>query len=721
MFVRKEILIMKRFCFVILLLNSFLLHSVFADPIVKATASRVACNFFLEKTHTTPFQHRGIITVADPIEVDYKGNPVYYVLNVDGGGFVVVSASEKTIPVIGYSIDGTYGLTDIPCNFGAWMEQYSMQINEASQSKRDIPEYISKEWKRLDDPDFKPQKQNNNISVLPMLTSNWNQDAPYNEQCPADPAGPGGHAYAGCVATAMGQLMYFYRFPHQGMGSYTYQHPVYGTISANFDTTTYLWNGMPNALSSTCLPVATLLYQLGVSVDMDFGPDGSGMWNHKAAYSLRTYFKYGPETQYIFRDSTSIAWDSVLISNLNAGKPLYYAGWEGVGSTSGHAFVCDGYQDTAYFHFNWGWSGSYNGYFYLNQLNPGGSNFNFAQEVIKDIFPDTINYTYPENCQGQQVLHYISGSIDDGSGFYAYGNNQDCSWLIEPQDSEHDSITSITLNFSKFDTEEGADLVTIYQGETTSSPVLGSFSGNAIPPAVTAFGNKMLITFHSNNSVCKPGWMATWNCKFPLYCSGTTILTEPYGIVGDGSGNKNYINNSVCKWKIQPPGASSITLTFNSFDTEAGNDNLKIYDLTTQQLLATYSGSQLPQTVTAASGRMLLIFVSNSSITGQGWEAAYSVGNVGQKDYNPDVFSPLYPNPCYGITNFAVNLPSPKQILAEILDTKGAVRQIESFNCKSGLNTYAVDLSKNEPGVYIMHITGGNLNMFMKIILTTQP
>lgn len=712
---------MKRIIILILLLICFALNSVRANTVDKETATKVAYNFLLEHRSISTFLQNGGFIFDLPIEVIYKGKPAYYVFNLVCGGFVIVSASEKTVPVIGYSFEGNFGEAEMPCNFKAWMDQYCKQINEVGNSNRSIPEYVIREWERLKNPDFKSLDHNSYLQVTPMLTSNWNQDVPYNGQCPDDAAGPGGHAYAGCVATAMGQLMYFYRFPQQGTGSYTYQHPVYGTISANFDTTTYEWDGMPDEANSENFPIANLLFHLGVSVDMDYGPDGSGMWNHKAAYSLRTYFKYGPETQYIFRDSTSIDWDSILIVNLDAGKPLYYAGWEGVGSPNGHAFVCDGYQDTSYFHFNWGWSGSYNGYFYLNQLNPGGSNFNFAQEVIKDIFPDTLNYIYPNGCQGQQVLHYTSGSIDDGSGYYAYSNNQDCSWLIAPQDQEHDSITSITLTFDNFETEEGVDTVTIYQGETTASPILGRYSGNTLPPVVIVPGDKLLITFHSNSSISKDGWKATWNCQFPVYCSGTTTLTEPYGIIEDGSGNKNYNNNSICKWKIQPPGASSITLSFNSFDTETDADNLKIYDLVTQELLANYSGNQIPATVTTENGKVLLIFISNSNVTGQGWEATYTVGNVGMQEDDNSLFSELYPNPCNGIIKFAVNLPAPQEIQAEILDTKGIVRRAENFKGGIGINTYSINLSQYEPGIYFIHLTNKTFSEFKQIILLSQP
>jgi hypothetical protein len=113
--------------------------------------------------------------------------------------------------------------------------------------------------------------------------------------------------------------------------------------------------------------------------------------------------------------------------------PLYYAGWS-VPNINGHAFVCDGYQNGDYFHFNFGWSGSDNGYYYLDNLTPGGNNFNLAQELIINIYPDTVNYTYPPYCSGSTSLTYKQGSFTDGSGpARDYLQGTDCSWLINPQ------------------------------------------------------------------------------------------------------------------------------------------------------------------------------------------------------------------------------------------------------------------------------------------------
>jgi len=99
------------------------------------------------------------------------------------------------------------------------------------------------------------------------------------------------------------------------------------------------------------------------------------------------------------------------------------------------AFNLDGYQGTNYFHFNWGWSGSYNGYFYLNNLNPGGDNFTNGQGAIINLYPDTNNYNYPSYCAGQVVLSTLKGTFEDGSGpVKNYQNNANCGWLIQSRE-----------------------------------------------------------------------------------------------------------------------------------------------------------------------------------------------------------------------------------------------------------------------------------------------
>lgn len=688
-----------------------------AGTVSLETAKRVAVNFYYERFPANHQPDYRSLIVTNIIENESDGILSYYTCMINAGGFVIVSAVDNIVPVLGYSFDSKYNPDDLPCSFVSWMSHYEAQIKYASIAQFDVPADVKDEWSRLSSPDFKSLRTNTNLrSVSPLLVSKWNQGSPYNAMCPADAAGPGGHCYAGCVATAMGQLLYYYRHPDQGTGSYSYSHPDYGTISADFGATTYDWDAMPSSIIRENDAVATLLFHLGVSVDMDYGPDGSGMWNHKAAYSLKTYFGCGPETQYYFRDSITLDWDSILITNLDQRKPLYYAGWAGVQSTSGHAFVCDGYQGANYFHFNWGWGGSNDGYFYTDNLTPGGSNFNYAQEVIP-MFPDTINYSYPDYCTGSRLLSSLDGSVEDGSGWYNYLPGASCSWLIAPQDIEHDSITNIKLNFNAFNTET-IDSVKVYDGDTTTASLLGTFSGNTLPSEITSSGNHLYLTFSSSDANQAGGWIADYRSTLPVYCSSMTTLTAPSGEFSDGSGIKRYNNNCACKWKIVPPGAGFVTLWFTGFSTADSLDRVIITDLSTHEQLGEFSGTEIPPPVTAASGKMLVIFSTNSNGTGEGWDALYTSYGVGAPESTSggkDAF--LYPNPAKDKTSLYFNADYTGKAKIELLTVTGTIIESREAEQKQGGNQATFNLESLNPGIYMVSLSANNNRKVLKLIV----
>jgi hypothetical protein len=179
----------------------------------------------------------------------------------------------------------------------------------------------------------------------------------------------------------MAQVMKYWNYPASGSGFHSYNTNNYGTLSADFGGTAYDWGSMPNTVSSSNEAVATLMYQCGVSVDMNYGvgsQGGSGAYvvtsqspvQHCAEYALKTYFGYPNNLQGVVRANYSEdQWVNLLKSDLDASRPIVYAGF---GSGGGHCFVCDGYDQNDFFHFNWGWSGYYDGYFSINALDPGG-------------------------------------------------------------------------------------------------------------------------------------------------------------------------------------------------------------------------------------------------------------------------------------------------------------------------------------------------------------
>jgi hypothetical protein len=226
-------------------------------------------------------------------------------------------------------------------------------------------------------------------SAGPLLSTEWGQSTYYNDYCPVDYDGPDDHALVGCVAVAMAQVMKYYNFPETGSGSHSYSHPSYGTLSADFGSTTYDWDSMPDSLSDYDSDVAELLYHAGVSVDMDYGPSGSGASTGATATALKTYFSYDNTASYVRKsDYSGDDWAALLREEIDNNRPVIYRGYD-VDAGSGHAFVCDGYSGSDYFHFNWGWYGSYQDeYFYLNDLTPGSHDYSDSQAAVVGIAPD---------------------------------------------------------------------------------------------------------------------------------------------------------------------------------------------------------------------------------------------------------------------------------------------------------------------------------------------
>ncbi|MCB5247093.1 MAG: C10 family peptidase [Candidatus Cloacimonetes bacterium] len=363
----------------------------FIQPDLAATAAR-AWSKSLAQGKTDPGQITELLAYGagkfnpaaqyfDQSSVDL---PQLYLAIFSDRSFVLMAADDNSVPVLAYSGTQTASAKDFPPAFLEWVGLYAAQINAITASGLDLTQNRQL-WQDL----LGGQSARLDLerSIEPLLATNWDQGWPYNELCPLDPAGPGGHVYAGCVATAMGMVMKYWNHPQTGVGNHTYYAPGYGYQNANFGATTYLWDEMPNSVGSSNLPVATLLYHCGVAVEMNYAPDGSGAQSADAAWALASNFRY-PQAAIQNRMSYNDAqWNTLLQAQLDNGSPMYYSG----SGSGGHAFVIDGYQAANYYHFNFGWSGSYNGYYYMNAINPGGSDFNNWNSAIINSIPE--NYS----------------------------------------------------------------------------------------------------------------------------------------------------------------------------------------------------------------------------------------------------------------------------------------------------------------------------------------
>ncbi|MBR4390963.1 MAG: C10 family peptidase [Bacteroidales bacterium] len=330
-----------------------------------------------------------------------------YVFDIGNRGFVMVSGSTILPPILGYSLNETFpSLNEAPDNFISWIAHYGEMIDFAFENGILPEKKILQQW---DDAQKGQFPTRNTTTVDPLIQTNWNQDYPYNYYAPATSGGwwegPGGHCYAGCVACAMAQIMKFWNHPTIGNGSHSYVHGTYGEQSANFGETTYNWAIMPNELGyqadNAARAVALLMYHCGVSVNMNFGPDGSGAYSKDVETALRSYFgycgaKYCEKKQYDHE-----VWVSMLKSELDLSHPIYYSGNS---ESVGHAIVCDGYDENDFFHFNLGWSGSGNDYYSLYDV----AGYNNNQAAVMNIVPIDIR----PNDNG---IIYISAD-GDGNG-----------------------------------------------------------------------------------------------------------------------------------------------------------------------------------------------------------------------------------------------------------------------------------------------------------------
>ncbi|MFH2142889.1 MAG: C10 family peptidase [Bacteroidota bacterium] len=712
---------MKKFAFFSICL--LFTYHFYAQVINQKTAEIVALNFFYQQINNFEQRSYDKIAISDQFLIAGNQNQtLYYVFNIQNGGFVAIAGHQASTPVLFYSFKGNYQPDYQNPAFHFWTEQYKNQLNHAINDRITPDQNTINKWNQLITEDITKLTKNREKAIPPLLLTEWNQGGLYNELCPVDPNGPAGHAYAGCVATAMGQVMYYHKWPETGTGSFSYYHIVYDTISADFGSSTYQWDAMLNRLSDSNLSLALLLFHLGVSVTMNYGPNGSGMWNHSAAYSLRTYFKYCNETQYIFRDSTTLDWDSILVANLDAKKPMYYAGWaDDTSFTSGHAFVCDGYQSPGFYHFNWGWGGSYDGFFYTDNLTPGGSQFTFAQEVIKDIYPDTTLYTYPENCTGLKTVEFDAGTLNDGSYGADYQNNLNCTYLIAPQCG-----SSSQMVFDRFELAPG-DTVSLFDGQSDTGLVLGIFTYDNMPVLSSEINtsvfsppsNNLFIRFKTDNQDTYSGWDVSYESFF---CITNQTITDTTGILNDGSGSCNYKNSTSCKWTIQPPGVNTIYLNFTEFDLAPNTlDLLAVYKdaITAGNLIAKFDHTNIPSNIIVPSGTCILWFRTSSTETAGGWTCEYTGYNVSANEIQNKINSfSIYPNPFSEKIYLNYYLQENTDVTISVTNLLGQIIADETFYQKEGIQKILLnDIYNNfNEGVYYVNIKTPEFLISKKII-----
>ncbi len=701
-----------------------------ADDVTIKDAGKVAVSFFYEKVNQFRTVNYNDIVITNSYTEARNSESVYYVFNINNSGFVIVAADDAAYPVLAYSFDKPHFTVNNSPEYEYWMDNYSRQIVDMKAKNLVADQASEKLWSRLINASPSDLKTTKGKAVEPLLTTTWGQGKYYNKFTPYDAqAMDDNHVPTGCVATSMAAIMYYYRYPESGFGSKTYdannsQHGYgdYGYLSANFENTVYDYDQMLTSYDGnseeSCTQVSRLMYHAGVSVSMMYGPDGSGTGMNDAFQAFKVYWKYSTSIQLKERAGTTPSqWLSYLTTNLDDKKPIIYAGRDNGPGGGGHAWMCDGYQGTDYFHMDWGWDGSDNGYFYIDNLNTSNGNYTSEQEALINIYPKN---SYPSHCTGQKEIIGTSGTIVDGSGKFDYQNDLDCLWLIKPP--ANDSIEDITLKWNKFDTESGQDIVTVYDGSSTSDPVLGTYSGNSLPPDVTTTGTEMLVRFQTNSSVGHPGWLASFSSSGPKYCNIPITEVAASGTLDDGSYAKNYRNKTSCLYFIRPTGAIQVNFNLTKFDTEEGYDFLTITDPVSGTLLKKLSGKyhvdSLPATITSPSGQLQILFQSDYATTGSGWTATWDTlgpNGIGENDIFLD-FS-VYPNPAESVLHLNFNLKQTQSFNIHLVSATGRLVYKEEVGSYYGDFKKSIDLSNLTRGIYFLQLVSDRGILNRKIVL----
>ena len=373
-------IVMKRN--IILALGLLLTVAISAANRTVDEAAAIAARFSLAKTSLSSAKvpaRGGIGADARKPELAFtrhkpaSAEAAFYVFNTSGtdGGFVIVSADDRLADILAYSDGPAFDEARVNPSLQWWMDATAERVANAAPANTS-PVGVT----------------HPNTPIAPLLGDiEWGQSDPYNLLCPMQGAN---RTVTGCVATAGAQIMRYWCWPLQGKGSHSYQWQGQ-TLTADFGATRYDWNNMPANYRQYVTDVedkavSTLLYQLGVAVNMDYGYEGSGSFTYDLVNAMTQYFSY----KATYTDRANEDYLAIINTDLEQARPVFISGTSDGNGNDGHAFVCDGRDVKGYLHINWGWDGSGNGYYDFENL--GGFGYNI--ELIHGIEPD-IEKTVP--------------------------------------------------------------------------------------------------------------------------------------------------------------------------------------------------------------------------------------------------------------------------------------------------------------------------------------
>ncbi|MBI5217345.1 MAG: thiol protease/hemagglutinin PrtT [Bacteroidia bacterium] len=379
---------------------------IIAQP-VDYTCALKAANAMLAKEGNDKF------IIHESYNVRHENSDLFFVFNLLPQGYIIISGDTDLPPVLAFSFTDNY--------FNALIWENPLQdlliadVVKKIKNRSLLPvSFVNanhEKWNTL--PAGRQEILNSDIQKLApelldqwppagttptggWLQDNWTQSAPYNNYCPMDHT-TNQRSLAGCPAVAMAMIMNFHKTTNsiQFSDNDDYQHNYSGNIYViDNDCDSYDFPCFPdlnnyldtleqhyiNNVSITNNDRATLVFACGVAATQVFASAGSGTFS--VSQALAAYQRFDCTTATLLSASDTGLY-SRLTQNMKDTLPAHLAVVDQSWST-GHNVVADGYRSDGYYHLNFGWGGSYNGWY----LIPSGIPYNLT--VIEGLIVDIL-------------------------------------------------------------------------------------------------------------------------------------------------------------------------------------------------------------------------------------------------------------------------------------------------------------------------------------------
>ena len=296
----------------------------------------------------------------------------YYVFNADDGkAFVIIAGDDRSVDVLAYG-PHAIDMNKMPCNMRWLLNHYKKQI-----------EYLRLHPNLL----LENTVGQSQVVVSPLVSCTWNQRSPFYNQCPTSGTQ---HCLTGCVATAMAQVMYYWKYPAEAPAMDSYTSEVNGITVGALPGGTFDWDNMLDVYPTSATTqqkdaVAMLMRYCGQACHMGYGTSASGAYSEDELAGMKL-FGYNADAELLDRDDYSAEdWAAMIEAQLSAGCPILYGGVD-ADKNAGHAFVVDGCGGGMY-HVNWGYSGSGDGYFVLDAFTTMNITYSSEQQMLYQVYP----------------------------------------------------------------------------------------------------------------------------------------------------------------------------------------------------------------------------------------------------------------------------------------------------------------------------------------------